>query len=164
MIVGQKDDEGKARTDLLPPKAILEVCRILGHGAAKYTDNGYREVKQPTRRYTAAALRHLLAFMDGEQIDSDSGLPHIAHAATSLLFILELDGQADDFNTFERLDPREAYAKTHVDNGVFTLFVKKNHAGPSMGTSKHPYKTMAEAEAAAEEDLSSRNVHIVVMR
>ena len=35
-----------------------------------------------------ALMRHLRAHWDGESIDPETGLPHMAHAATNALFLL----------------------------------------------------------------------------
>ena len=85
-----KDDAGKVRLDLLPFLALEDVARVLEHGAAKYSEQGWREVPDGRARYLAATLRHLSAHMRGEVKDPESGLPHLAHAACSLLFALEL--------------------------------------------------------------------------
>lgn len=84
----QKHDEGKARLDLLPPVAIRRVGQVLSFGAAKYDAENWRRVDD-RRRYLAAALRHLNLWAEGEELAHDSGLPHLAHAATSVLFLLE---------------------------------------------------------------------------
>lgn len=85
---GRKDDGGKLRVDLLPFAALEEVSRVLMHGAAKYGENNWRGVSRA--RYFAATLRHLFAYAKGEETDPESSLPHLAHAACSLLFMLEL--------------------------------------------------------------------------
>jgi hypothetical protein len=41
-------------------------------------------------RYLDAALRHMFAHAKGETHAEDSGLPHLAHAACNILFLLEL--------------------------------------------------------------------------
>jgi hypothetical protein len=40
------------------------------------------------RRYFAAAIRHMVAWKSGELNDSETGVSHLAHAATNLLFML----------------------------------------------------------------------------
>ena len=97
---GKKFDQDKPATHLLPPKALLCVAEVLGYGAIKYGEHNWRAVPEARKRYVAAALRHLLTDMTGEQpIDPESGLPHIAHAIASLLFILEMDIEAiEDMN------------------------------------------------------------------
>lgn len=88
---GIKPDAGKPRTDLLPPRAVLAVARVLGWGAAKRGDDNWRTVVRAERRYVGAALRHVLAWLMGERIDSETQQPHLACAATSLLFSLDLE-------------------------------------------------------------------------
>lgn len=84
---GNKFDADKPRMDLLPPHALREVARVLVCGAAKYGDHNWREGIAFSRVY-AAAQRHLNAYWDGEDLDSESGLPHLAHATCCLLFLL----------------------------------------------------------------------------
>jgi len=92
-----KHDDGKPSLELLPPVAIEMVGRVLRHGAEKYAADNWRRVDD-RRRYLGAALRHLFAWAKGEDVDPDSGLPHLAHAACSVLFLLEadVDGLGDD--------------------------------------------------------------------
>lgn len=86
----RKHDGGKPRLDLLPFMAVTEVGKVMTFGAQKYGDNNWREAKPDQyHRYEAAAYRHLFAYSQGELIDPESGLPHLAHAATNLLFLLE---------------------------------------------------------------------------
>lgn len=90
-MIGRKDDKAKSRLDLLPGRATLRVGDVLGHGARKYGDENWRRVEGAKRRYRAAALRHMMADLAGEGADPESGIEHLAHAACSLLFVLELE-------------------------------------------------------------------------
>ena len=83
-----KHDSEKPRTELLPPTALVEVSKVLAHGAEKYEAHNWRQVDD-RERYTGACLRHLLAHMSGEDVDPDSGLPHLAHLACNALFLVE---------------------------------------------------------------------------
>ena len=85
-----KADAGKVDLSLLPFAALDEVARVLEFGAAKYAPDAWRRVPDGHHRYVAAALRHLHAHARGEATDPESGLPHLAHAACSILFALEL--------------------------------------------------------------------------
>lgn len=85
---GRKDDEGKPQYSLLPWDAVEQVVRVLEHGATKYGADNWRKVPNARKRYVNAAFRHLVAVARGEWLDKESGLPHAAHAACCLLFLL----------------------------------------------------------------------------
>jgi hypothetical protein len=71
--------------------AARAVVRVLTHGANKYGVGNWQHVPEARDRYFAAAMRHLIAWREGQLVDLDSGLPHLAHAAASLLFLLWFD-------------------------------------------------------------------------
>lgn len=88
--LGLKLDSQKNRWDLLPFGALESVVRVLTFGAAKYSAGNWRHVDDWQSRYFAAALRHLVAYEQGEVTDPESGLPHLAHAICCALFMLDL--------------------------------------------------------------------------
>ena len=84
-----KYDEGKVRLELVPPRAIEGLGKVLTMGAEKYGANNWRKCED-TERYMGAALRHINARRQGELVDPESGLDHLFHAMTNLMFITEL--------------------------------------------------------------------------
>jgi len=84
----KKFDEGKSRVDLIPPAALVEIGRVFGYGAKKYGAWNHR-AGTAYSRYTAALLRHIYAWQNGEDLDPESGLHHLAHAACNLLILLD---------------------------------------------------------------------------
>lgn len=88
---GVKADAGKAPWDLMPFAALAEVVKVLEFGAKKYAPDNWRKVPEAHKRYLAACFRHLCARGLGEKLDPESGLPHLAHAACCVLFLLEMD-------------------------------------------------------------------------
>ena len=87
---GLKNDNAKSRVDLLDPDFLLAVGDALRFGAEKYKEHGgssnwRRGIN--ISRLVASALRHLLAIMRGEDIDSESGLPHTAHLGCCVQFL-----------------------------------------------------------------------------
>ena len=86
-----KHDAEKSRVDLLPPRAALDVGRVMGYGAQKYAPNNYlRGEGIDPDRLIAAGLRHLFAHQAGELNDPESKLTHLSHAAASILMAIEV--------------------------------------------------------------------------
>ena len=102
---GIKFDGHKPRTDLLPGFPLLQVANVLSLGAHKYGDHNWRAGMKWTRPY-AAALRHLLAWIEGEDNDQESGLNHIDHALCELMFlrqyIKDYPDNDDRYNAYEK--------------------------------------------------------------
>lgn len=88
MEKGLKLDKDKLRFDLLPFESVEELVKVLTYGAKKYEPNNWKLVEDPINRYSSATLRHLSSFMKGEEIDKESGISHLAHAGTNILFLI----------------------------------------------------------------------------
>lgn len=86
---GLKLDNGKAPMSLLDRHALEQIAMVLKFGAAKYERDNWRKGISYTR-LTDAALRHIFAFVDGEDKDPESNLSHIAHAGCCILFLLRM--------------------------------------------------------------------------
>jgi len=74
---------------LIPPAAMLYESRVMGFGAQRYGPYNWRENKVRLTVYIEAAMRHLLAKLDGEDLDSESKMPHEAHARACMGIILD---------------------------------------------------------------------------
>ena len=84
---GVKFDSGKRRVDLVPTEAINALADILTAGAVKYGEHNWRHGMDWSRVY-GAAQRHMLAFWGGDDIDDESGMPHLWHALTNIAFLV----------------------------------------------------------------------------
>ena len=84
---GLKYDEDKLDYTLLPWDQIEKVVEILNYGAKKYGKENWRHLKDGKNRYAAAAMRHLVSYMKGQDKDEESGYGHLYHAITNLLFL-----------------------------------------------------------------------------
>ena len=85
-----KADRGKPHPSYVPVALIKAVMDVREMGTAKYGDpDNWKKVE--LERYHQAMLRHILAaWNDPYKIDPESGLPHIAHVATNIAFLLEM--------------------------------------------------------------------------
>ena len=88
------------RYDLLPVEALATVARHYGVGAAKYADHNWRKGYEWSKSY-AALQRHANAFWSGEDIDAETGSPHMAgvafHALTLITYMREQRAFDDRF-------------------------------------------------------------------
>jgi hypothetical protein len=92
----------------IPPQFTEGLAAALLHGASKYETSG-----QPNWMHgfswegvMDSLLRHLSAFRKGEELDDGpkgSGLPHLFHAATNLMFLTYFahGPQADEYRKFD---------------------------------------------------------------
>jgi hypothetical protein len=88
---GKKADNGKPRIELLPFSVLVEISKVLTHGANKYVPDNWQNVPDAKNRYTGALMRHLAAWKEGEAVDPESGedkLLHIAQVACNALFLV----------------------------------------------------------------------------
>ena len=85
---GIKYDDGKARWELIPFRAMRDVVDVLTYGSRKYADDNWKIVPDARKRYVSAAFRHLTDWAGGEKKDSETGKSHLAHAICCLLFLL----------------------------------------------------------------------------
>lgn len=68
------------RFDLIPVGPLRELAKHFGRGAMKYDDNNWRKGYDWSLSF-AALMRHAWAFWGGEDIDEETGTPHIIAAA-----------------------------------------------------------------------------------
>ena len=95
-----KHDRMKNRVELVPVRPLEEIALAFTYGAQKYEPDNYRRGAN-WRRYVGAALRHTLAFARGEDVDPETGLSHLAHAAACLMILREL--QIDSLGSDDRI-------------------------------------------------------------
>lgn len=84
--VKQVMKEPKTAVDLVDPRFIEGIGEVLRYGATKYAKNNWmRGMSWST--VLGGVLRHILAFMRGEEFDPETTLPHLHHAACGLMFL-----------------------------------------------------------------------------
>lgn len=93
---GKKNDEGKARWDLIDLGFVQEGVDVLTFGAEQYGENNWQEVENAENRYFAALMRHLVAYRNGETQDPDTGMSHLAHALCNLMFLRHFEKLNED--------------------------------------------------------------------
>lgn len=76
----------KVRMSLLEPEFLEKVAAVLTDGAKKYSTDNWKKCPDKSL-YVDALLRHINAWQQGESVDKDTGISHLAHAACNLMFL-----------------------------------------------------------------------------
>jgi hypothetical protein len=80
---GIKHDSGKPDLSMVSYELMEAVAKVRMFGMIKYSRDNWKNGFKVTRS-CAAALRHIFLFLRGDTLDSESGLPHLAHAVCCL--------------------------------------------------------------------------------
>ncbi len=101
--VATRADAGKLNWSLMPFDALEEILKVLEFGALKY--DGWNFAKGEGMKWTRVSnslVRHLFAWMRGEDNDPESGCSHLGHLGCNVIFLLyyirygEVYGAGDD--------------------------------------------------------------------
>lgn len=91
---GVKDDHRKPMMSVVFKdfaRALQAVGDVGTYGVLKYSAHGWETVPDAERRYKDALVRHMLKHFEGETVDPESKLDHLAHMAWNALVVLELE-------------------------------------------------------------------------
>lgn len=75
----------------VPVAPLLQVGEVMRLGIRKYGLTNWRHDPITASVYYNAAIRHLFSWWDGEDVDMESGQPHLAHAVACLLILLDAE-------------------------------------------------------------------------
>lgn len=100
----------------LDPVALLLLGRIAGMGAKKYEAFNFLKGYDWSLSYNAL-LRHLFLWLAGEDLDVESGLPHMAHAMWHAHALVGF--QARGIGTDDRAPKLDAPPKTEIIQEMF---------------------------------------------
>ena len=89
----QKFDGKKNRLELIEPEFIEELGSVLSFGAEKYEAWNWLEASsdEDQNRIMGAMMRHMMAYMKGEKLDPETGLPHLSHMSCNAMFLNHFD-------------------------------------------------------------------------
>lgn len=76
---------------LIPRVAVETEAAVLATGADKYGAWNWRSQKITATSHGAAIMRHVLAWLNGEHLDPESGMSHLAHVRATAGIILDAD-------------------------------------------------------------------------
>lgn len=77
----------KVGVDQIPAECLILLGEVFSYGEKKYARDNWKK-GMPWHELYGSALRHLYAFWQGQHIDNESGLPHLAHAMWNIEALL----------------------------------------------------------------------------
>ena len=83
---GARYNDGKPAMELVPLLALEDCARVFDYGRRKYSDWNWAK-GMPWSAPLACLLRHMAAWQRGEDLDPESGLPHLGHAMCNLVML-----------------------------------------------------------------------------
>jgi hypothetical protein len=97
---------GRQKVELgtMPTLPMLYQAAVHDLGADKYGPFNWREKPIPIRDYISAIQRHLALSSAGENLDDESGLPHLAHMMANCAIMIDADA-AGTLNDDRRTTP-----------------------------------------------------------
>ena len=84
-----KDTVGSKKVSIskIPPAVLFEIANALLGGGLKYSAYNWRAEGARATVYYDAVMRHLMAWLEGEDIDPDSGMSHVTQAISGLIVL-----------------------------------------------------------------------------
>ena len=100
---GARFNAGKTDYSLFPLDTLDGACRVLMYGESKYAAWNWAKGSPWSVPY-GSLMRHLNAFMAGEDIDSESGQHHLDHVMCNVMFLIYYrDNYPEGDDRFKRL-------------------------------------------------------------
>jgi len=95
--LGSRFNEGKHKWGLVDFEAFQGMVKVLEFGAEKYDAFNWRKGLKVVG-ICESMLRHTFAYLNGEDIDPESGLPHVAHIQCNAMFLgrMDMEPEMDD--------------------------------------------------------------------
>jgi hypothetical protein len=91
-------NSNKLRWSLVDFDALEDMVKVLVFGSKKYADNNWKKGLKTTEIFESI-MRHLSAYMRGEEFDLESGLPHTGHILCNAMFLSYMEKYKKDFDT-----------------------------------------------------------------
>lgn len=113
----------KVPLGLIPPHAMEQTAWVHKLGSEKYGIFNWRRTGVCASTYVNAILRHLNAWRDGEDLDPESGISHLAHVACSCNILMDAEycGKLQD----DRNTTRQCNEVEEAEDGTIYRILKE---------------------------------------
>jgi hypothetical protein len=81
----------KPQLDKIPPAGLIHMGVVMGLGAAKYGPFNWRTNSVAASVYIGAAMRHLQEYLDGMNVEGESGASPLGHVMACCAILLDAE-------------------------------------------------------------------------
>lgn len=79
-------NSGKTQLREIDPQFILGLGQVLTASREKYEEGNWMKETKLSTPYESC-MRHLMKFWEGEELDNETNMDHLLHAATNIMFL-----------------------------------------------------------------------------
>ena len=90
-------NQGKLEWSLVDFDSLEGLVKVLEYGAHKYARHNWKK-GMPVTQVSESLMRHLFAFLRGEDVDPESGCRHISHVMCNAMFIEYIMREKPDYD------------------------------------------------------------------
>lgn len=96
--VADRYNQDKIRWSLVDYEALKPMVEVLAFGAKKYSDDNWKKGLK-TKEVCESLMRHLTAYLSGQDNDSESDLPEVGHILCNAMFLSHMHLFRPDMDT-----------------------------------------------------------------
>jgi len=85
-MTADRYNEGKPKLSFIPISTLYDAAHVFEFGSKKYSVNNWEKGFNWLSVYDSL-MRHMSAWRDGEDLDPESGLPHLGHAMCNMIML-----------------------------------------------------------------------------
>lgn len=90
-------NKGKLKWSLVDWKSLEPMVRVLEMGAEKYAPYNWTK-GMPVTEVSESLLRHMFAYLNGENTDPESGIEHLGHVMCNAMFLIHIMREKPEFD------------------------------------------------------------------
>jgi hypothetical protein len=141
-----KDSIGYTKPPLhcIPSHVLFEVGMGMFEGGWKYRESNYRVIGVRASIYFDAAMRHLIAWWEGEDIDPASQIHHISKVISCLMVLRDCQMQSENGSGVEYKDdrpPKSCVQMSSLETQFKTMLERLQR---DYGDRKEPYTELGQ--------------------
>ena len=99
-------NEGKLKWSLVDWKSLEPMVRVLEMGAEKYAPFNWTK-GMPVTEVSESLLRHMFAYLDGEDTDPESGIEHLGHVMCNVMFLIHIMREKPEFDNITIINKKD---------------------------------------------------------